>query len=267
MAQVVVVVHSIVGLLNEGLNSAWLGSLLATLPFVVFFAFVILGKLARTSENLPLIIICSATGTILAWYLPSQSYLPLMYAAVFGLIGCLLYVFWFSRYGGRDSSVLKVGGKLPDFTLFRSDGSAVSSNEISQSPALLMFFRGNWCPLCMAQIKEIADQYQTLDKRGVKIYLISPQSSENTQELASRFSVPMTFLVDTDLKSARLLKIAIDDAVPMGVFGYDVDSVMPTVIMLNNEGEIIFADLTDNYRVRPEPSTFIKIFDEYSSVH
>jgi len=44
--------------------------------------------------------------------------------------------------------------------------------------------------------------------------------------------------------------------------GYDSDTVMPTVVMTNSAGKIIFADLTDNYRVRPEPEDFLRVFDE-----
>jgi len=36
--------------------------------------------------------------------------------------------------------------------------------------------------------------------------------------------------------------------------------------MTNAQGKIIFADLTDNYRVRPEPATFLKVLDEQVAV-
>jgi len=51
----------------------------------------------------------------------------------------------------------------------------------------------------------------------------------------------------------------------MEIFGYDQDTVMPTVIIVNAEGEILFADQTDNYRMRPEPDTFLRILDEQSA--
>ena len=68
----------------------------------------------------------------------------------------------------------------------------------------------------MAQIKEIAAQYEQLADHGVQIVLISPQPHKHTQKLAQRFEVPFIYL-------------------------------------------IIFADLTDNYRVRPEPETFMRV--------
>ncbi|MBW2550119.1 MAG: hypothetical protein JRE73_04995 [Deltaproteobacteria bacterium] len=47
----------------------------------------------------------------------------------------------------------------------------------------------------------------------------------------------------------------------MDTLGYDSDSVLPTVVITDPSRRIIFVDLTDNYRVRPEPSTFLAALD------
>jgi hypothetical protein len=53
------------------------------------------------------------------------------------------------------------------------------------------------------------------------------------------------------------------NGIPFGfqVMKYESDTVMPTVVITNSKGEIIFADLTNNYRVRPEPETFLRVLD------
>ncbi|MGB3052567.1 MAG: hypothetical protein WBB42_16315, partial [Polyangiales bacterium] len=38
-------------------------------------------------------------------------------------------------------------------------------------------------------------------------------------------------------------------------------SVLPTVLITDPDRTIIFADMTDNYCVRPEPSTFLAALD------
>ena len=115
----------------------------------------------------------------------------------------------------------------------------------------------------MAQIKEIAASYQELAKRGVKVFLISPQSERQSQSLSKQFNAPMSFLVDKDLQAAMQLGIMHENGTPAGMMGYDSDSVMPTAILTDENGKIIFADLTDNYRVRPEPQTFIDMLDQH----
>lgn len=262
MSVFVVLIHSAYQLLNSGFYTAWLGAFLSVLPAGYFFSKVFAGKKARTNANLPSVWLIGALGAVLAIALPADSLLPAVYAAGVGFVGGLLYVFWYSRLGDRSSNLLSVGKPLPDFQLQDGEGNPVDSASMRQQPSLLLFFRGNWCPLCMAQIGEIADQYKALDARGVKIYLVSPQSEENTQQLAARFDVPMNFLIDQGSEAARKLGIIHEQGLPVGVPGYDKDTIMPTALLTDAKGNILFADLTDNYRVRPEPEAFLRIFDE-----
>jgi hypothetical protein len=66
----------------------------------------------------------------------------------------------------------------------------------------------------------------------------------------------MVFLRDPNSIAAKQLGILHKWGTPMGMqlLGYDSDTVMPTVILTDTQGQIIFSDQTDNYRVRPEPA-------------
>jgi len=244
-------------------------SLLAILPFPLFLGSLFLYRTARTSENLnflfalpALMLVAAIIGVISTGQNIEQVQLSIG-SMIIALIGNLIYVFWYSRFGRKKNTLLEVGKPLPEFSLKDSEGNLITSKEMGSQASLIMFYRGNWCPLCMAQIKEVAGQYRELEKRGIKIYMVSPQSEGHTSSLAKRFEVDMNFLIDEESKAADSLQIIAKNGLPMGLqaLGYDSDTVMPTVVMTNNKGEIIFADLTDNYRVRPEPEDFLKVFD------
>jgi hypothetical protein len=68
----------------------------------------------------------------------------------------------------------------------------------------------------------------------------------------------MVFLRDRDNTAAELLGIRHKWGTPMGLqaLGYASDTVLPTVILTDAQGNILFSDQTDNYRVRPEPKSF-----------
>jgi peroxiredoxin len=174
------------------------------------------------------------------------------------------YALWYSRLGRAKSRQLAVGNKLPELTLVGPDGAAYSTKQLAGGPAVIFFYRGNWCPLCMAQIKEIAASYRELSELGAKVALVSPQPHENTVALAKRFDVDFVFLTDPKNRAAKLLDLEMKHGLPMGmqVFGYDSDTVLPTVIVLDREGVIRWVDETDNYRVRPEPTTFLPLVRE-----
>ncbi len=37
------------------------------------------------------------------------------------------------------------------------------------------------------------------------------------------------------------------------------ETVLPTVIITGTDGAVLWTHLTDNYRIRPEPSTFLEV--------
>ena len=242
---------------------AWIGAMMAALPLPILIAMLTFRPSPRTSENLPLLTFIGAAGVMVAFweqFIEANSGWVPTATAVFAGVLFLMYLFWYSRYGRFDSAQLMVGGKLPDFSLKDASGKNFDSSSLAGSPAVVLFYRGNWCPLCMAQIKEIAEKYQEMDAMGIKVVLVSPQSEDHSRELAARYDVPFIILVDEGNKVAESLGVAIRNGVPVGLPGdYDPDTVMPTVVVTNEKGTILFSDQTDNYRVRPEPDIFLAI--------
>jgi peroxiredoxin len=244
-------------------RTAWLGAAIAALPLPLLMMRLMLTRVERTSDNLPILLSMSASGVLVAvWeqFLEGTTGWAPLSAALVNLFILLLYIFWYSRFGRYESPHLSVGSKLPHIELKDSDGAQFDSESLLGSPAILLFYRGNWCPLCMAQIKEIADRYQELDELGIKVVLVSPQPDELSRKLAKSHKVPFRFLVDSDNKVAETLGIAVKHGVPVGMpGGYAPDTVMPTLVVTNAQGTIVYSDQTDNYRVRPEPDTFLAI--------
>jgi len=247
----------------------WTAALLTTLPFVGFLSrAMVVRDVARTSSRFPLILGLGIIGVVLAIYAfigdPAANKLP-MILTVAGFTGFLIYDFWYSDLGRAPSKQITVGEELPSFVLEDTAGNNVTSQSLASKPSLFMFYRGNWCPLCMAQVKELAATYNQLMSRGVEVILVSPQPHDNTEQLAQKFDVPFRFLVDANNAAAQILEIVAENGLPAGmqVLGYDSDTVFPTIILTDASGKVIFADQTDNYRVRPEPQTFIDIFDQH----
>lgn len=249
--------------LSDHEQTAWLGAAIASLPFPALIGWLTVKPVARTTDTLPVFLATAAAGVLVSiWeqFIEGTSGWWPTSAALLAALIFAIYVFWFSRFGRIPSIDLAVGGSLPDFELADSDGNLFSSSELAGSPAVLMFYRGNWCPLCMAQIREIADRYHDLDALGIKVVLVSPQPDEQSRKLAATFDVPFRFLVDKNNELARSLGIAVANGVPIGTpGGYGPDTVLPTLVVTNANGTIVFSDQTDNYRVRPEPDMFLAI--------
>jgi len=245
---------------------SWGGVLLTTVPFVLIIARLMLFQnVARTSARFPALIVMGATGVLLAsWGYTRGGSPEAPLLAIAAWLGFMLYSFWYSSFKQRSSEQLQVGGKLPTFELKDVSGQVVSSSSLTDKPTIWIFYRGNWCPLCMAQVKELVAQYKELQAQGVRVALVSPQPHKNTRALAKRFDAPFDFLTDENNQAARALGIDHPGGLPMGmqVLGYESDTVLPTVIITATGGRILWAHETDNYRVRPDPDVYLSVLRE-----
>ena len=256
---------------NNGFSFRYLGRLLTASVVVFFFIWLFIKPPARTDAHLKKHTIFIFIGFLI--HIISEGFIHqnLMGSipSLMLFIGWIAYIKWYSIFEKRDdNAILKIGNQLPELELEDIDMNKVYTSSFIGQPAIFLFYRGNWCPLCMAQIKEIAGQYKELEQRGVHIVLISPQPHAHSKSLAKKFNLNFKFLVDKGNIAAKKLHILAKNSLPLGfqIFGYDSDTVMPTVLITDQKGTLIFSDLTDNYRVRPEPETFIKILNNYQFV-
>ena len=65
---------------------------------------------------------------------------------------------------------IKVGEVAPDFTLMDQNGRSVRLATLNK-PALLVFYRGYWCPFCARQLADLRSLPKPEDK--FKVFAIS----------------------------------------------------------------------------------------------
>jgi len=266
MLALYVLINSSLHLIQHDLSFRYLGRLVSALTIVVLFAGLFIKSQARTSRNLNIysffIILGFLTSLVFGGIIENNDVVgsSMSFALV---LSWIVYLKWYSVFEDRDQSILKVGNSLPNFQLEDFNKNKVSSEVFLENPSIYLFYRGNWCPLCMAQIKEIASQYKQLEQRGVNMIFVSPQPHSFSKKLADKYKLNFNFLTDANNTVAKQLGIFAKNGIPAGfqVLGYDNDTVLPTVIITDANGKIVFADLTDNYRLRPEPETFLKVID------
>lgn len=52
----------------------------------------------------------------------------------------------------------------------------------------------------------------------------------------------------------------------MQMFGYKNETTLPTVIITDSNGRVVWAHETDNYRVRPEPSVYNEVLKQHNII-
>ncbi len=264
-----VIVYAIYQLVASPFDFAWVAVLLTALPLMVFLMGVmIFQNKPRTHDYLPVHSLVVALGMamiLVLFIIPSlQSNVKLntmsLVLAEISTAIYILYLFWYSSLGRVANTKLALGRALPEFKVYDED-QEINSASFKGKPLVLIFYRGNWCPFCVAQIKELAKDYQELSLQGVKFLLISPQPEYQTKAIAKKFNVPFTFLSDLGNFTAKQLGIYHKNGLPTGmnILGYNSDTVYPTVIVTNSKGEVIYLNETNSFRDRPDPMEYLPL--------
>ncbi|MGK7295129.1 MAG: redoxin domain-containing protein [Candidatus Wenzhouxiangella sp. M2_3B_020] len=260
----VLTVLAVVALYGFTLQAPWTapaGLLLAAGAPLTFFFWLAVAQPARTDPHPVLVSIVAGLGAVMAMtavYNHGDAHQPFLVGAVLALAGWLAYVTWYSKQPAPEGTPVP-GEPLPAFELEDVDGEPVKTGELAGHGAVLVFYRGNWCPLCTAQVRELAAAWRRVARYDARLWFISSQPRKFNREIASQFSIPARFLHDPGNRAARKLGIEAPGATPAGLdrLGYPVDAALPTVIVVDADGIVRFIEVAENYRLRPDPEVYL----------
>jgi len=243
--------------------AVWVSVFAAAAQVVAYFAWLFLANVPRTSPGLVGFTVGIFLATIYSVFTSYEQQVPSAapLLAFVVMIGWMAYTTWYSELGDRTADRIKEDKRLPKINLQTIEGKAITSDEWLGTKRLVIFYYGNWCPICMGQIAELRKFAERFAENGVKITLVSPQPETNSRQLAEKYGPLMEFVVDKDSAAAKALGILHDAGVPAGLqmLGYDQDMPKPTAFILDEKGRVLYVDLPVNYRVRPRPEDMLKV--------
>lgn len=168
---------------------------------------------------------------------------------------------------GVPDGAVAAGDVLPDAPLVSTDGSPTTLHEaIGDRPAIVVFFRGAWCPYCNITLKTYQrDLLPQLNERGIALVAISPQTPQASTQTVENGDLGFAVLADPgNALIARLGILTEPTAAARAAhtdLGFDVaDSnadatggiPFPTVLVVDAGRTVRFADVHVDYTTRTE---------------
>ena len=106
-----------------------------------------------------------------------------------------------------SSSSIKVGQNAPAGSLISSNGDQIElSNAWQDKTAIIVFFRGNWCPHCQKQLGELQTKIEEFNGYNANILAISTDSKDAELFREQGINVPMA--TDPKQEVAQLFGVA-----------------------------------------------------------
>jgi len=101
-------------------------------------------------------------------------------------------------------SALKVGDSIPDVILRTVEEKEVSLRKlVSDKPAVLVFYRGGWCPFCNRHLQSLSSIEEDLTKEGMQLIAISMDQPSKLRETMLKDKLHYTLLSDSDANAVK----------------------------------------------------------------
>ena len=185
-------------------------------------------------------------------------------ALLAGVVGALWFVVARRelRLVGSKRLAVRPGDPMPAFTASTTDGVSVTERDlVSNGPALLVLYRGWWCPSSKAQLDEIVRSYDQLRAAGVTIFAGSVDAPAEAAPLQRHVGDRITILCD--IPTSLLDRIGVRDE--RGAPWYDRllfgaaqrDISMPAALVIDGSGRISFAHRSTRVDDRPRATDIV----------
>ena len=159
---------------------------------------------------------------------------------------------------------LLLGSKVPEVGLQTVAGTDTTLNALlAGKPAVLVFYRGGWCPFCNVQLSNLRLIEKDLSAAGYQLLAISPDRPEELRRTLDKQDLSYTLVSDHRAEAIKAFGIGFvldaETTDKYATFGIDIDRAsgekhhglpVPSVFIVDSQGIIQFEYVHPDYKVR-----------------
>lgn len=176
-----------------------------------------------------------------------------------------------------EVSPVLTGTMIPDISLKSIEGDSLQLREmIAQKPAVLIFYRGGWCPYCNRHMAQLQEAHSQLADLGYQILAVSPDKPEYLQASKQEKDLSYTLLSDSDMEASKAFGLAFKvDSTTVERYknnGMDLEErsghdhhllPAPAVFLVNPDGLITFQYVNPDYKTRIKSEVLLSAAKAY----
>lgn len=168
---------------------------------------------------------------------------------------------------------LPVGSKVKMFsTVDVSNNTWRLSDALKKGPVVLLFYRGQWCPVCNRHLSQLQDSLQQIYDKGATVIAISPEKQENMKKTAAKTKATFTLLYDKDYSIGEAFDVVYKPPVnEIMMYNQQLDADLenantdnserlpvPATFIINKNGIIVWRQFNPDYSIRASVSDILK---------
>ncbi|MEM1169994.1 MAG: peroxiredoxin-like family protein [Cyanobacteria bacterium P01_H01_bin.35] len=174
---------------------------------------------------------------------------------------------------GIIDNSLKVGAKVPNFSLPNATGKTVELNSLlTESLVVISFYRGGWCPYCNMELRGLQNYLPQITELGAKLIAISPETPDNSLSTTEKNELSFEVLSDVGNQVAKEFGLVFqlpEELRPIyQSFGIDLPAYngdesfelpIPGTYVVATDGTVIHGFVDPDYTKRLDPKEIINM--------
>jgi peroxiredoxin len=169
---------------------------------------------------------------------------------------------------------LKSGEPAPKFSAVDNSGKTISLKILlkSHKAVVLFFYRGQWCPYCNKQIKELQDSLQLLTGKDAYVVGVTPETRENINKTIDKTHASFSIIQDKGytIMKAYQVNYTVDAELLGKLKNYGVDLEknngntdhvlpVPATYVINQSGKITYVHFDKDYTKRASVKSIMAV--------
>ncbi len=166
---------------------------------------------------------------------------------------------------------LKVGDIAPTIVGIDQNGKKISLKDLLKNgDAVLIFYRGQWCPYCNKQLSQLNDSLSYITAKTATVVTITPETAENIKKTVSKTKASFSIVEDKGLAIMKAYKVnfGVDEKTIQKYKGYGIDFEkanganganlpVPATYIVGKDGKIKYVFFNADYSKRPSVKEII----------
>jgi len=158
----------------------------------------------------------------------------------------------------RTPAAVVVGGPIIDFTATDDEDRPFDLAALRGAPVLIKFFRGHWCPYCVAELRRWEALLRPeLAARGVRVVTVCADTAAAIRRGRAKHGLEAVMIPDPALAvtDRYRLRNPKNFALKSGVI---VPLPIPTTILVDAAGTVRWIDQATDYMRRSDPARVLE---------
>ncbi|MFN2458775.1 MAG: peroxiredoxin-like family protein [Chitinophagaceae bacterium] len=164
-----------------------------------------------------------------------------------------------------DVKGISVGAKAPMFKATDAEGKKYKLQDaLKKGPVVVLFYRGQWCPVCNRHLSQLQDSLQLVYKKGASVVAISPEKPELLRKTKEKTHASFTLLHDKDFIIGQAFDVVFNpEAAQVNMYNQKLNARLeeassngsnrlpvPATFIINKKGNIVWRQFNPDYKIR-----------------